>query len=63
MIGEEDKPITVLGASWYQDGHVRPPPFCLLEARGMGWWGGEGYIRIQKLSLKLGDLALDGLLP
>ena len=41
MIGEEeeDKPITVLWTSWCQDGHVRSPPFCLLEARGMGWWG------------------------
>ena len=63
MIGEEDKPITVLGASWHQDGHFRSPPFCLLEAGGMGWWRGQGCIRIQKLSLKLGYLALDGLLP
>jgi hypothetical protein len=33
---EDDKPITVLGATWCQDVHVRPPPFGLLEARGVG---------------------------
>jgi hypothetical protein len=33
----KDKPITVLGARRCQDSHVRPLPFGLLEARGMGW--------------------------
>jgi hypothetical protein len=49
---------------WYQDGNIRPLPFGVLEARGMRWcvWI-RGCIRIQKLGLKLGDLALDGLLP
>jgi hypothetical protein len=59
-----DKPITGFGAGWCQDGNVRPLPFDVLEARGMGWCVcGRGCARIQKLSFKLGDLALDGLAP
>ena len=55
---------TGFGTGWCQDGNIRPLPFGVLEARGMRWcvWI-RGCIRIQKLSLKLGDLALDGQLP
>ena len=56
----------MFGAGWGQDGHVLPLPFDVLEARGVRWcvcMMGGGCIRMQKLSLKLGDLALYGQLP
>lgn len=58
------KPITGFGAGWGQDGDFGSLPFGVLEATGMRWCVCiRGCIRIQKLSLKLCDLALDGLLP